>query len=169
MKISEIAEYVVKNYPNSCMAVNNVVKLGCKDKDYEEYILDELMSFFNFEVLSNCGCGCPELTNEAMRKILIVQEYLHNEDIQKDKKFDDFYKEYLEYEKSIIGNVEDDDFKYGLIQFMMYQLDACGILEHGSSIGGAWLTELGKMFLDILNTWHLKETNCVDKDKEWRD
>ena len=31
MKLSEIAEFVVKKYPDSCMAANNVVNKGCRE------------------------------------------------------------------------------------------------------------------------------------------
>ena len=47
----------------------------------------------------------------------------------------------------IIDNTNYD----GLIQFVLYMLDSAGFLEHGSGIWGAWLTDLGRMFLYVLN------------------
>lgn len=41
----------------------------------------------------------------------------------------------------------------GLLQFMAYILDDRGFTEHGSSIGGCWLTEKGEMFLTVLDAW----------------
>lgn len=46
MKLSEIAEFVVEKYPDSCIATNNVVNKGCREDWYEEYLVDELMDFF---------------------------------------------------------------------------------------------------------------------------
>ena len=36
------------------------------------------------------------------------------------------------------------------------------MLEHGSSIGGSWLTKEGKMYLTVLNAWRERE----DKESE---
>ena len=33
---------------------------------------------------------------------------------------------------------------------LAYAMDAAGFTDHGSSIGGAWLTDEGKMFLFVL-------------------
>ena len=64
MRLSEIAEFVVEEYPDCCMASNNVVSKGCREDWYEEYLIDELMDFFSFEIMNMCGCGCPEDTHE---------------------------------------------------------------------------------------------------------
>lgn len=51
-------------------------------------------------------------------------------------------------------NIDDqDDIQWGLLQFMAYILDDRGFTEHGSSIGGCWLTEKGEMFLTVLDAW----------------
>lgn len=123
MKINEIAKYIIENYPDSNAALN-LNGLVC---DWEkEFFIDELMDFFNCNILGNCGCGCPELTSDAIRKVLLVQNCLHS-----DKSHDDFKK----YKLEMLG--ENNEFNDGLIQFMMYQLDDKEILKHGSSIGGA--------------------------------
>ena len=36
-------------------------------------------------------------------------------------------------------------------------LDSKGIVEHGSSIGGCWLSKLGEMYLTVLNAWREQE------------
>lgn len=146
MKLSEIAEFVVEKYPDCCMASNNVVSKGCREDWYEEYLIDELMSFFSYEIMDMCGCGCPEDTYELIRRVLNVRY--------------DWYIDKIEYEEIKKRYKEDlhldteDTLHYGALQFVLYILDSSGILEHGSSIGGCWLTDLGKMYLTVLNAWH---------------
>lgn len=147
MLMSEISEYIVNKYSDCCMAVNNIVDNGCREDWYEEYLVDELISFFMYEKLNLCGCGAPEYTYETIRRLLTIRkEWQDNNNI----KYEDVIKRYLE--DLHIDN--DDDMQYGMLQFMMYVLDDKGMLEHGSSIGGCWLTNEGKMLLDVLNEWH---------------
>ena len=49
-------------------------------------------------------------------------------------------------EKFGVDNVYDNN----LLLCLAYTLDAAELTEHGSSIGGAWLTEEGRMFLWLL-------------------
>lgn len=146
MRLSEIAEFVVEEYPDCCMACNNVVSKGCREDWYEEYLIDELMDFFSFEIMDMCGCGCPEDTHETIRRVLNIRE----DRFEKDIKYDEVQKRYKE---ELHLNTQDS-LHYGALQFVLYALDANGILKHGSSIGGCWLTDLGKMYLTVLNAWH---------------
>lgn len=149
MRLSEIAEYVVKNNPDCCMAVNKAVIHGHRDDWYEESLIDELMNYFSYEVIDMCGCGNPESTYESIRRLLNIRNDWRVNKIK--------YEEVIErYEKELHVN-RDDDIQWGLLQFMLYQLDSCGILEHGSSIGGSWLTKEGEMYLTVLNAWHEQE------------
>lgn len=149
MRLSEIAEFVVEKYPDCCMASNNVVKKGCREDWYEEYLIDELMDFFSYEIMDMCGCGCPEDTHDVIRRILNIRKDRFEKDIKYDE-VQERYKEELHLDTQ-------DSLHYGALQFILYMLDSNGILEHGSSIGGCWLTELGKMYLDVLNAWHERE------------
>ena len=149
MKLSEIAEFVVEKYPDCCMAVNNVVSKECREEWYEEYLIDELIDFFSFEIMNMCGCGCPEYTNELIRKILIIRSEWRDEKLS----YDDVIKRY----KTDLDLYNENDNHYGTLQFILYMLDAHGIVEHGSSVGGCWLTDLGKMYLTVLNAWHDRE------------
>lgn len=149
MRLSEIAEFVVENYPESCMAENKVVNKGCREDWYEESLIDELMSFFSFDVMYMCSCGCPEDTYEIIRKILNIRNDWSTDKI----KFDEIKKRYME-DLHIDAN---DSLHYGVLQFILYMLDEKEILEHGSSIGGCWITDLGKMYLTVLNAWHDRE------------
>ena len=153
MRLSEIAEFVVEKYPDCCMAVNNIVSKGCREEWYEEYLIDELIDFFSFEIMNMCGCGCPEYTNELIRKILIIRSEWRDEKLS----YDDVIKRY----KTDLDLYNENDNHYGTLQFILYMLDAHGIVEHGSSVGGCWLTDLGKMYLTVLNAWHSeKEKNA---------
>lgn len=146
MRLSEIAEYVVKKYPDCCMACNNDVKHGCREEWYEEYLIDILMDFFLYEIVDMCGCGIPDYTHEVIRRTLKIRNDWQNNRIK--------YEEVQERYKNELNLDPKDELQYGSLQFILYKLDSCGILEHGSSIGGCWLTELGKMYLDVLNAWY---------------
>lgn len=149
MRLSEIAEFVVEKYPDCCMATNNVVDKGNREDWYEEYLIDNLMDFFSFEVMDMCGCGVPEDTYEMIRKILNIRKSWSEENIKYDE-LQNIYKEELHLNTK-------DSLHYGALQFVLYILDSKEIIEHGSSISGCWLTELGKMYLTVLNAWHEQE------------
>ena len=148
MRLSEIAEYVVKKYPDCCMAANKVVDFGNRDEEYEKWVLlDELVSFFMFDKVRICGCGLPEDTYNVIRKVLTIQDAYHKDAMS-----------YSEIQTACLEDlgldVKSNDGN-GMHQFILYILDNCGLVEHGSSIGGCWLTEEGKMCLDVLNAWYL--------------
>lgn len=149
MRLSEIAEFVIENYPDCCMAHNNVVKQGCREEWYEEYLIDDLMDFFSYEIVDLCGCGIPEYTYEIIRRTLTIRK-----DWQEDRiKYAEVQKRY----KDDLYLDTEDKMQYGIVQLILYLLDSREILEHGSSIGGCWLTKLGEMYLDVLNAWNERE------------
>lgn len=149
MKLSEIAEYVVKNYPDCCMAANNDVIKGCREDWYEEHLIDLLMDFFSFELMDMCGCGCPEYTHDLIRKILIIR----SECIDNKIDYDETIKRY----KNDLSFDRNNPNHYGALQFILYMLDAYKLVEHGSNIYGCWLTDLGKMYLTVLNAWYYRK------------
>ena len=149
MKLSEIAEYIIEKYPDSCIASNNEIIKGNREDWCEESLINPLMDFFSFEWMDMCGCGVPEDTHEIIRKILIIRKDRFEKDI-KYEKIQERYKDELHLNTK-------DSLQYGALQFILYILDARQIVEHGSSIGGCWLTELGEMYLAVLNAWHDRE------------
>lgn len=155
MRLSEIAEYIVKNYPKCNMTYNHDVKKGCREDWYEEYLIDPLMDFFSFEIMKMCGCGNPECTYELIRKILTIRSEWINENLS--------YEEVINRYKNDLGLEKTNDNHYGALQFILYILDARQIVEHGGSIGGCWLTDLGKMYLTVLNAWHDREFQQMNK------
>jgi len=147
LSIKEVAEYVIKNHPESCIAYN------VKDytNEYEGILIDELDSFFTYDIIGICGCGDPDLCKKDIRDILnIIYEYDNSED--------DFSKKYEVKQNRLLDrfgcmSVYDNS----LLLFMVYILDNVGLLEHGSGIGGAWITNLGNMCRVVYNNLKLDE------------
>lgn len=149
-KLKEIMQFVIKTYTDGCASYNwrnndylNIINNKRDIEDYEiDNIIEESLNEFIFTDLDLCGCGSPESTYEVIRLILIAQNQT-----DWDNKQNSFNK--------ICGlNMALNDNYDGLIQFVLYILDSHEFLEHGGSIGGAWLTEKGKLFLDLLNMWN---------------
>ena len=122
------------------MAINNVVSKGCREEWYEEYLIDELIDFFSFEIMNMCGCGCPEDTHDVIRIVLNIRK----DRFEKDIKYEEVQKRYKE---ELHLDTEDS----------LHMLDAKGIVEHGGGISSCWLTKLGRMYLTVLNAWHDRE------------
>ena len=146
MRISEIAEYLVTKFSQSLLATNDVVEVGCRDVDYEDYLVSEVIEFFN-RYIGMCGCGCPEYTYEMLRKLLRIRLDRSNEELDCGK----VSQRYLDDIGLDENQNKDHD---GIVHFILYILDDKDIVEHGSSIGGCWLTELGKIYLRVLDIWH---------------
>ncbi len=146
MRLSEIAEFVVEKYPDCCIQCS---QKGCREDWYEEYLIDELMDFFSYDIMDMCGCGCPECTYELIRKVLAIRADKHNDKIT--------YEETIRRYKDDLDLDDSNDNQSGALQFILYMLDSKEIVEHGSSIGGCWLTKLGEMYLTVLNAWHERE------------
>lgn len=73
--------------------------------------------------LNICGCGCPENVYRLIHAVL---------------------KEILESRVRVNDEV-------GYYDYMIYQLNEQGFLEHGSSIFGSWITEKGKKLIEALD------------------
>ena len=86
------------------------------------------------EELKICGCGLPEYTINIIRDILII---IHETNIEMRQ----------ESILNLLGINEDNHNVYGLYQYLLYTLDEAGYITHGSSIGGAWITDKG---IDLL-------------------
>lgn len=156
IKLKEYMQYIIKTYPKGCASynwLNDYSEILNNTREIEKWeidnIIEESLSEFACD-LGLCGCGSPEDTNEVIRLILIAQ----NQETWEDK------------QKSLnnVCNINvDENYNYnGLIQFVLYILDSHEFLEHGGSIGGAWLTEKGKIFLDLLNC----EKESIEEEDE---
>lgn len=127
MNVNEIKDYIIKTYPDSCLAYNY------NSSYYEELLIEDCEKFFYYEKLNWCGCGDPDIAKRVVRDYLEVINDKFDSDVTFEKKFG-------------VDLVYDND----LLLCLAYTIDAAGFTEHGSSISGAWLTDEGKMFLWLL-------------------
>lgn len=127
MNVNEIKDYIIKTYPDSCLAYNY------NNSYYEELLIEECENFFYYERLNWCGCGDPDIAKRVIRDYLEVIKDKFDNNVTFENKFG-------------VKSVYDND----LLLCLAYTIDAAGFTEHGSSISGAWLTEEGKMFLWLL-------------------
>ena len=149
----KLKDYMLKTlelYPNGCASYNwlnaySDILSGKKEIcDYEiESIIDDILNEFNYGDLGLCGCGLPEYTNFVIKEILRIQS-ITDYNTKKDG-----------FSSLCNVNIKENDNYHGLIQFVLYVLDNHGFLNHGSSVGGAWLTDKGKMYLDILEWYYM--------------
>lgn len=128
MNVNKVKDYIVKTYPESCLAYNY------NDTYYEEQLIEECENFFYYEKMNWCGCGEPDTVKMVVKDYLeVINNKYNDNDINFENKFG---------VKSVYDN--------NLLLCLAYTIDAAGFTEHGSSIGGAWLTDEGEMFLWLL-------------------
>lgn len=82
-----------------------------------------------FLVKHFCYCGSPELAAGALLRLLRLHP---------------LYSHRPEFEEWMPDQ--------GIENLLLYQLDHMGLTEHGSSVGGAWLTDFGEAVRDALAT-----------------
>lgn len=146
--MEQISQYIISKYPNSCLAHNT-----CDGYPYtRDELIEECSNFFYHEKLGWCGCGAPKIAKRCVRDFLEIVR-LHHDDEEKD-----YQKSYEHHQQRIMdrfgaSSIYDNE----LFLCLAYALDAAGFTEHGSSIGGAWLTEEGQMFLKVLRLQNLED------------
>ena len=154
MDINKISDYIIKKYPNCCLAYN------IKNHDYyEEELIKECEDFFYYEKLHWCGCGIPETAKKTLRDFLRIL-YDHKKELEHKHPNYDWRTDWKRRENNFQERFGVHDV-YGneLLLCFAYAMDAAEFTEHGSSIGGAWITEEGKMFL-----WLLEQNDELDND-----
>jgi hypothetical protein len=160
VRIIDIANYIIENNPDCCMAYN--YKGYTFTESDEDMLTEECVKFFLYEQLDICGCGSPWDTAKVIRDFLtILNKYeIINRENKDSKNFDHrklYDEKWLEINSLCGIHITENDNYYGLIQFLMYVLDTKGFLEHGSGIGGAWMTDEGRMLLYVLSKYNLEE------------
>lgn len=139
MNIKDISDYIIKTYPDCCLA-NNI-----ENSHYdEEELIKECEDFFYYEKLNWCGCGDPDAAKKTIRDFLRILY-----DSCKDEDFDTFYNRKKNNLKERFG--VDSIYDNELLLCFAYTMDTAGFTEHGGGIGGAWVTNEGEMFLWLLN------------------
>lgn len=89
----------------------------------------ELSHFF--EDWGWCGCGSPEAPAKLVLDVLRCAPF------------------YEPANRLSLTTLLPND---GLFYFVLYMLDRADLIEHGGSVGGAWLTDRGKAVLQSLET-----------------
>ena len=138
--LRKIAECIKENYTDSCIAYND------RESNMSgQQLLKEVADFFTYKLIGLCGCGRPEDT------IIAIRDYLQIVNDKRNDKRETIKNKFLE--KFGVETVYDNS----LLQFMAYMLDDKGLTEHGTSIGGNWITDLGKMCLYVYKLLDIEE------------
>ena len=90
--------------------------------------------FLGSDGLGICGCGDPESVYELVRDILALAPLY----------------EQAEGERSNSAKVREMIGTGGAFYLILYTLDRAGLLEHGSSVSGSWLTLKGTHYLALM-------------------
>lgn len=145
--LKDVVEYIIDKYPDSLFAEHASGKL--EDYVWDIVTIPACLDFFYFEKLNWCGCGNPEIAQMAIRDYLkMQQEYTkHYNHEAYEKRNSDCIKAF---------GVQDGH-DNPLVLCLSYALDEAGFTEHGSGIGGAWLTKEGEMFLRVLDSVEFEE------------
>lgn len=149
-RLKEIMDFIFKEYPDGCL-VSNYKDKDQTPEDFEipDYV-EQCLNEFLYEDLGTCGCGTPDDTIKVLQIVLTSHSVDHNRI--------DWWEAKSKMLNDICGIDRNKNSNYnGLIQFVQYILDDHKFMEHGSSIGGAWLTEKGKIFLEIINEYFSEE------------
>lgn len=112
----------------------------------------EIIQELYYDKLDFCGCGNPEDTLHFIKEILNLIKDKHKEDMGYDEYQDKLHGAF-QFKDNSKPKLKFTDTQNGIVQFVFYYLDSAGLLEHGSSIGGAWLSTEGKNTLEILNRY----------------
>ena len=148
MNLKEIINYIINHYPNSCLATNY------REGYITDISLEECEDFFYYEKLNFCGCGSPSTAKICIRDYLKML----NDFFEGKEDFEEKYKQKRDNLQKRFGVTSTYDSE--LLLCLAYTLDAAGFTEHGSSIGSAWLTKEGKIFLWLLER---DEDLCEDE------
>jgi hypothetical protein len=100
-----------------------------------EDVLQHVNSLFYIQ-LGLCGCGNPEESFDLVRQLLTLAPYYQGPEVRAQV-------------AALCGN---EPAKH----IILSTLDHADLIEHGGSIGGAWLTTKGEWYLKALNsitTW----------------
>jgi hypothetical protein len=136
LTINEIVEYIIKTVPDGYFSQ---MVVACPEwRDNESVMVEKLIDEFYYSLLHWCGCGNPDVAKAEIRKYLRYLETIHEDDGGEIS--ETTQKEYG------IKHIYDNP----LLLCLAYAMDAARFTEHGTSIGGAWLTREGEMFLFLL-------------------
>lgn len=107
----------------------------------ENDVVEDILNRFYYEELKFCDCGNPEDIMQLIKDILNQIEHKRDDE----KTYEDNQEEIIKI-FNFNGKVN-----HAVRDFILNYLDIVGLLEHGGSIGGSWLTEKGQVILSLMN------------------
>lgn len=151
--LKAIIKSIAEQFPESSFARDNVIN----DLRYLSFddVLKMAYEYFSFEVIGLCGCGAIDTTIEDIAKYLTIVDYWttnvdHENIIDKRKE--------MMHDGFNVEHITD----YSLLQFMAYVLDHLNLTDHGSSINGTWITDLGRVCLYVYKVY----LKTIDDEEE---
>lgn len=160
-KVKEIRNWIIEKYPDSCIAVNDKnngpSSDDAVDNEGTNCLLSEVRDHFLYEVMGLCGCGNTLSTMMDIRDYLMIVKISHEQSF-------DIARNMLE-KRFGVKYVSDNS----LLQFMAYILDHNGLTNHGTSINGAWLEDLGKKCLTVFDMVFQEEKEICKIPDECKD
>lgn len=118
----------------------------------------EFIHDFYYGKLNFCGCGSPSDTLYVVRNVLNLIADKNKYD------YDNYWNEFKSTlnlkDELILGSGSNFYINEDVFQIVLNILNNSGVLEHGSSIGGSWLSKYGEELLSHLNS-------LSDEDLEW--
>lgn len=130
---TEIVRYIISNAPSSCFADN----FGDFKVEHHEFISDaEFVSFFYDEWMGFCGCGHKREELEVLHQVLKAIDGGNSYELA-----------------DAMGTKETKRQTNGFVSLALKVLDKGKFTTHGTSVYAARLTEAGRMFLDVLDSY----------------
>jgi hypothetical protein len=102
--------------------------------------------------LGFCGCGDPDAALDLVLRVLSLVDARSSRRIDGGEPMDR-----VAARAALDEILKPETTPEGLYWSFWYMLDDKGLLEHGSMITGAWLTEDGEEVLRMLREWNEKE------------
>lgn len=139
--IGSLVKYMLEVFSDSCFSTN----YG-KNNDFrwsDELIIKNAYDVFRYEVLGWCGCGDVKGSDDTVRYFLTAMNGWDNR------------SDILEIHFGVTSVYNNP-----LLLCLAYTMDAAEFTEHGTGIGGAWLSDRGKIYLWLLNK--MKEIGGYD-------
>ncbi|MGL5711817.1 MAG: hypothetical protein ACRCX2_02255 [Paraclostridium sp.] len=116
-------------------------------------ISSKIIHKLQFDTMDFCSCGRSDEISFMIRDVLRAIE---NKRLNWDTmKFEDYYEI---FNKELIETIGFDS-NHIVFEFILHVLNSAGLLEHGSGVGGSWLTGYGE---DVLCAFEIVKDGILD-------
>ena len=112
-------------------------------------LFNDIMEFMKFSILGCCGCGDIDST------LIAIRDYLYLVKHRTDNNTTEGWNEskHMLKEKFGVDHISNDR----ILQYMAYSLDTMEFTDHGSSINGTWILDLGRIALYLFDLYFGEE------------